>query len=238
MMIFQIYYHQMIMNVNDYVKEKAMQKLKEVKSKSDDSCSKARQYLEGLLKIPFNIYKKEYIFNIKEEVNSLYSKIIEILDNINSNKYIMSNNVKNLLNYKDFDDIYIKFINENRNNKNINTIYIYNLIQYFDNKLKIDNIIIDDIILYIDKIKKQNLVKYLNIIYNNDNNDKNNTIVKHHTFTLKSNCNNLKNILIDYITNNKQDREKIKFVINVIYNNINNNNINNNNINNCEKKKK
>ena len=49
------------MKVGDNVKEKAMQKLKEVKSKSEDSGSKARQYLDGLLKIPFGIYKEEYI---------------------------------------------------------------------------------------------------------------------------------------------------------------------------------
>ena len=34
-----------------------MVKLKEVKAKSEDSGSKARQYLDGLLKIPFGIYK-------------------------------------------------------------------------------------------------------------------------------------------------------------------------------------
>ena len=42
-----------LMKANDNVKEKAMVKLKEVKSKSEDSGSKARQYLEGLLRIPF-----------------------------------------------------------------------------------------------------------------------------------------------------------------------------------------
>ena len=47
------------MKVNDNIKEKAMQKLKEIKSKSEDSGSKSRQYLDGLLKIPFGIYKKK-----------------------------------------------------------------------------------------------------------------------------------------------------------------------------------
>lgn len=44
-----------LMKSNDSVKEKAMNKLKEVKSKTEDSGSKARQYLDGLLKIPFKI---------------------------------------------------------------------------------------------------------------------------------------------------------------------------------------
>ena len=41
------------MKANDSIKEKAMIKLKEVKSKSEDSGSKARQYLEGLLTYSF-----------------------------------------------------------------------------------------------------------------------------------------------------------------------------------------
>jgi hypothetical protein len=67
------------MKANVNVKEKALQKLKELKSKSDDSGSKAKQYLDGLLKIPFNIYKEEegstpkkseYIFRNIGTVNS------------------------------------------------------------------------------------------------------------------------------------------------------------------------
>ena len=42
-----------LMKVDDSVKEKAMVKLKEVKSKSDDGGSKARHYLDGLLKNTF-----------------------------------------------------------------------------------------------------------------------------------------------------------------------------------------
>ena len=48
-----------LLKASNTVKEKAMIKLKEVKAKSEDSGSKARQYLEGLLKVPFGIYKKE-----------------------------------------------------------------------------------------------------------------------------------------------------------------------------------
>lgn len=60
-----------LMKVSDNVKEKAMVKLKELKSKSEDSGSKARQYLDGLLKIPFGVYKSEEILDsikkLKEE---------------------------------------------------------------------------------------------------------------------------------------------------------------------------
>ena len=51
-----------LMKANDSIKEKAMLKLKEVKAKSEDSGSKARQYLEGLLKIPLMEYIKKNIF--------------------------------------------------------------------------------------------------------------------------------------------------------------------------------
>lgn len=57
-----------LLKASDAVKEKAMVKLREIKSKSDDTTTKARQYLEGLLKIPFGTYIKE---NIMEECNKV-----------------------------------------------------------------------------------------------------------------------------------------------------------------------
>ena len=69
-----------LLKASDIVKEKAMVKLKEVKAKSEDSGSKARQYLEGLLKIPFGIFKKEKIL----EYTKLNSETLNnIIDNIN-----------------------------------------------------------------------------------------------------------------------------------------------------------
>jgi hypothetical protein len=50
-----------VMKVPENVKEKAMLKLKEIKGKSDDSGAKSKQYLEGLLKIPFGVYYEEPI---------------------------------------------------------------------------------------------------------------------------------------------------------------------------------
>jgi len=61
-----------LMNVNDTIKEKAMIKLREIKLKSDDSASKARQYLEGLLKIPFGVYKREPIFEVIDKIKQQY----------------------------------------------------------------------------------------------------------------------------------------------------------------------
>lgn len=101
-----------LLKVNDTVKEKAMQKLKEIKSKSEDSGSKARQYLDGLLKIPFGIYKKEPILNTMNEIRIKYNLIknhdtsfeekanstsLEILKNIQKYKSVIDNgNINNL----------------------------------------------------------------------------------------------------------------------------------------------
>jgi len=60
-----------LMKAPDSVKEKAMNKLKEVKSKTDDTCSKARSYLDGLLKIPFGIYKQEWILTVMDSKRRL-----------------------------------------------------------------------------------------------------------------------------------------------------------------------
>ena len=56
------------MKASENIKEKALAKLKEVKSKSEDTGSKARQYLEGLLKIPFGIYRKEPILQSMDQI--------------------------------------------------------------------------------------------------------------------------------------------------------------------------
>ena len=71
-----------LLKAPDTVKEKAMQKLKEVKAKTEDTGSKARQYLDGLLKIPFCIYKREPILNLMNEIKA---------------DFIQANNIHNLI---------------------------------------------------------------------------------------------------------------------------------------------
>lgn len=66
-----------LLKVEDNVKEKALIKFKEVRSKSDDSNSKAKQYLEGLVKIPFGIYKREKVLTIIENINNTFSKVVK-----------------------------------------------------------------------------------------------------------------------------------------------------------------
>ena len=52
-----------LIKTNDQVKTKAMEKLKEINNKNSENCSKAQQYLDSLLKIPFGIFRKEDALN-------------------------------------------------------------------------------------------------------------------------------------------------------------------------------
>jgi ATP-dependent Lon protease len=64
-----------LLKTTNVVKEKAFTKLKEIKNKQDDNGSKARQYLEGLLKIPFSIYKREPILWVMESIRDKYYNV-------------------------------------------------------------------------------------------------------------------------------------------------------------------
>ena len=68
-----------LLKAPDKVKEKAMIKLKEVKAKSEDSGSKARQYLDGLLKIPFGVYRSEPILSNMKNVHAIFLEIMKII---------------------------------------------------------------------------------------------------------------------------------------------------------------
>lgn len=78
-----------LLKASDTVKEKAMSKLKEVKAKSEDSGSKARQYLDGLLKIPFNIYRKEQALTLMDTIRQQFCDIYK--------KYNIEKNIPEIL---------------------------------------------------------------------------------------------------------------------------------------------
>jgi ATP-dependent Lon protease len=64
-----------LMKANEIVKEKAMLKLKEVKGKPDEMGMKAKQYLEGLIKIPFGVYREEPILKKIKDFNKWFQRI-------------------------------------------------------------------------------------------------------------------------------------------------------------------
>jgi len=104
-----------LLKAPDSVKEKAMIKLKELKSKSDDSGSKVRQYLDGLLKIPFNIYKKEPILYIMEQIKTNFKNIYK--------KYEIEKQYPEIPNREKYTNIeimqYLKVLKNNFSNQNV-----------------------------------------------------------------------------------------------------------------------
>lgn len=114
-----------LMKAPDAVKEKAMNKLKEVKSKTDDTGSKARTYLDGLLKIPFGIYKKEWVLTIMDSIKSTFKNIIDAVVKIDPAFTITNVNHSN----NDSD-------NDSMNLDNITNIQIKNICE----KIKTDYI--------------------------------------------------------------------------------------------------
>ena len=101
-----------LMKVPDNVKEKAMIKFKEIKSKDDTGGNKAKQYLEGLVKIPFSIYKTEPILSIMKKINDLFKSFQE-KTNITNELNILSK--EKYTNYEIIKHVneYIKFIYKN-----------------------------------------------------------------------------------------------------------------------------
>lgn len=79
-----------LMKAPENVKEKAMLKLKEIKGRPDEGSLKAKQYIEGLLKIPFGMYKQEPILKKVKEYNQINNQIMNVL-----NTYFPGLNLKN-----------------------------------------------------------------------------------------------------------------------------------------------
>ena len=133
----------LLLNVNDNVKERAMQKLREVKSKSEESGGKAKQYLDGLLKIPFGIYKQEEIFKKVEYIKDNYYNLINIVDKF---------------------DISI--------NKPYNREY-YNILNYLhdcSNNNLINNLLINELKKVVRQNKRTQLINIIKYLYQNNDN--------------------------------------------------------------------
>ena len=181
-----------LLKVSDTVKEKAMQKLKEVKAKSEDSGSKARQYLDGLLKIPFNIYRKEPILNKMKDIKEKYTNMLQISNITNSvikEDYTSLEILKTIKNYKesiDIDKIKNKLSNSKRqelidNISKINNVILKKKINYSIIKVsnKIKNELEKDIINFITEFS--NNIEILKDVFvsSNSNTDLNNPIIEY-----------------------------------------------------------
>lgn len=127
-----------LMKVPDNVKEKALLKLRELKSKNEETNSKPRQYLDGLLKIPFEIYKSEPCLEIIPNIRKNFKIFINEL-----NHYIQTQKDNKKL--KDISDNYIDYLcNINTNlfkdpNEFWNNFHIFSFLKNFKKKYN-DNI--------------------------------------------------------------------------------------------------
>ena len=75
----------LLMKTSEAIKQKAMIKLKEVRCKPEDQGSKAKQYLEGLLKIPFDVYKKEPVLCKMSVLNDMFISLGNIVEGFYKN---------------------------------------------------------------------------------------------------------------------------------------------------------
>jgi ATP-dependent Lon protease len=66
-----------LLKVPEKIKEKAMIKLKEIRGKTEDTGTRARQYLEGLLKIPFGVFREEAFLRKRREINAKFKILID-----------------------------------------------------------------------------------------------------------------------------------------------------------------
>ncbi len=129
-----------LLKCKDSIKEKAMVKLKEVKNKSEDSGTKARQYLEGLLKIPFGVYRNEPILSILDESNVEFTQITKLLeDRIKSN---------NLFQIKE----------------TYTNLEMTKNVQLIKNKFNNEEINFDDLIVSLKELKRKEIVIIINEI--------------------------------------------------------------------------
>ena len=113
----------LLLKADDSIKKKALEKYSEISNNSSEHTHKPIQYLEGLLKIPFGIYKKETIIgflnNFINEIvlfnNDLILHLNNSDDNINKHVLLSICDVFNKLNKKSKYSIdnYIKDIEEN-----------------------------------------------------------------------------------------------------------------------------
>ena len=142
-----------LLKADESVKEKAIIKLKEIKSKSEDSGTKARQYLDGLLKIPFGIFKIEKILKIANENQDLFklinNKIFSCENKINN--YVLKDRYTN-------KEIY-KYINEFEHNIKPNLINkrYANMVEHLQNCKK------DELIKYVSSINSIQKKKYIKV---------------------------------------------------------------------------
>ena len=141
-----------LLKVSDNIKRKAFEKLKEVKGSKENSV-KATQWLDGFLKIPFNVYREEDIlkffknFKIKmENLINIYTIKISDLSELKMNTHDKEffEKITNII-----DDYYANVSNFSEKSFNQYMILIEGMIKAIDNEKLIKNEQFKKFILFI-----------------------------------------------------------------------------------------
>ncbi len=172
----------MLLKANETTKNKAMEKYKEILNKNGENVSKAQQYLDGLLKIPFGIYKREDIISF---LNDFRKELIYFNTQYNE---IYKKNIDDKISSMEISE-FLKLLNKNKNasNKKFNYSYLYknfkinelrNKLEKYDtitnklNKSQLCKKILSLIESINDTNKKSNILKSFNFNSNDIYNQK------------------------------------------------------------------
>jgi len=132
-----------LMNTSDSVKGKAMAKLKEIKNGKGDSTLKATNYLDGLLKIPFGIYKNDF----SSLIEPLRKNIIGLIKNLDINdKYA---------HIKWYNKLHTCKLNFMKSSK-----YFYDVELFFDNFVEINNLFKEYMYDICKELTNKELIRY------------------------------------------------------------------------------
>ncbi len=193
-----------LMKADDNIKCKAMLKLKEVKAKSEDTGSKARQYLEALLRIPFGIYREEPILNIMNNNITIFNNLITYLNKSSYSEHpVPSQNT--------YTSIEI-----NKYIKSLNSVYrenvknnIINIIETSLTDVKRTFLISN--ICYINSLIKKYNLSITKICYSGKKNDFMKNSIKCFITSIKNNHKLIAEISA-YISNQKNDKDLISYL--------------------------
>jgi flagellar biosynthesis GTPase FlhF len=202
----------MSMKVPNKIIKKAMDKLKEFKM-SKENGGKAKQYLDGLLEIPFGYYHKEKMFSYFTE---FYNKLENFIIILNCSLEDMTNDtiiniIKNII-----DNYYIYAFNNSDGNIdnyiNFLETYLLEINNVINNLIKINDHEIESEFLKQSDFKQFGIIIYKNI--DNSDNAVSNTD-KYYSDLYKKKINEIKfynNIKENLIKNNLLNNNHVKLI--------------------------
>ncbi len=191
-----------LMKTSDLVKEKAYAKLREIKSKSEDSGTKAKTYLDMLLKIPFGNFTEEDILKVNKDNNNLFKELVKIVDikldlDLKNINYLLIK--KNLDIINDFVETYKnkiltiehKKIDKLKKNELLSLVKKYNIVLPVkktskDIKLKIKDYMSENL----NTLKLENHINYNKIVSKIDCIKKNNDYIVQYLDTCEKTLDN------------------------------------------------